>query len=220
MQRHPAVGYVAPFAVFVGVMGVEHALALPVQAGYAIRVALTLVVLLATRRDKMKMRPLHVAASTAVGIAVFAIWIAPDTLIGYRHHWLFENALTGKVGGPLSPALQSNIWFLFIRAAGSALLVPVIEELFWRAWLMRWLIDRNFECVPLGKYVPSAFWLTAILFASEHGAYWEVGLVAGVIYNAWIVRTKSLGDCILAHAVTNALLAVYVIGTGAWQYWL
>ena len=171
MQRHPTVGYVAPFAVFVGVMGAEHALALPVQAGYPIRVALTLLVLLATRRDKMKLRPIHVAASTEVGIAVFAIWIAPDTLIGYRHHWLFENALTGKAGGTLSPALQSNIWFLFIRVAGSALLVPVIEELFWRACLMRWLIDRNFECVPLGKYVPTAFWLTAILFAG--------GLAAG-----------------------------------------
>jgi CAAX prenyl protease-like protein len=63
-------------------------------------------------------------------------------------------------------------------------------------------------------------WLSAILFASEHGPYWEVGLVAGLAYNFWIVRTKSLGDCILAHAVTNAVLSLFVITSGHWEYWL
>ena len=65
--------------------------------------------------------------------------------------------------------------------------------------------------MPLGKYVPSAFWIVAVLFASEHGPYWEVGLAAGIIYNWWMVRTRNLADCILAHAVTNGLLAVYVL---------
>ncbi len=98
--------------------------------------------------------------------------------------------------------------------------VPVIEELFWRGWLMRWLINPHFEKVPMGTYTPAAFWIVAVLFASEHGPYWEVGLIAGVIFNWWMVRTKSLADCILAHAVTNAILAAYVVATGEWQYWL
>ena len=58
-----------------------------------------------------------------------------------------------------------------------------------------------------------------MLFAIEHGAYWDVGLAAGIIYNAWIIRTRSLADAILAHTVTNGLLAVYVIVLGQWQYW-
>jgi membrane protease YdiL (CAAX protease family) len=59
-----------------------------------------------------------------------------------------------------------------------------------------------------------------VLFASEHGAYWDVGLAAGVAYNWWMVRTRSLGDLILAHAVTNLCLSVYVIAAGKWEYWL
>ncbi len=63
----------------------------------------------------------------------------------------------------------------------------------------------------MGQYTPLSFWAVALLFASEHGPYWEVGLIAGVAYNWWMVRTRNLADCILAHAVTNALLAAYVL---------
>ena len=65
-----------------------------------------------------------------------------------------------------------------------------------------------------------AFWVVALLFASEHGSYWDVGLLTGIIYNAWAVRSKSLGDLILTHAVTNACLCAYVIAAGKWEYWL
>jgi hypothetical protein len=58
------------------------------------------------------------------------------------------------------------------------------------------------------------------LFASEHGSYWEVGLAAGIVYNWWMLRTRSLADCMLAHAVTNGALSAFVIATGAWRYWL
>jgi hypothetical protein len=100
------------------------------------------------------------------------------------------------------------------------LLVPILEELFWRGWLMRWLIHADFQKVPFGKYAPNAFWIVAVLFASEHGAYWDVGLAAGVIYNWWMVRCKNLADCMLAHAVTNAMLSAYVLIAHQWQYWL
>jgi len=120
----------------------------------------------------------------------------------------------------ITPGLKTNVPFLVVRILGTSIVVPIVEELFWRGWLMRWLIDKNFLKVPLGQYVPSAFWIVAVLFASEHGPFWEVGLAAGIIYNWWIIRTKNLADCILAHAVTNAVLAAYVIKAGQWQYWL
>lgn len=201
-------------------MAVESALSVPPQVGYPIRVALTLAVLLLASRRNMELRLARPVASIGIGLGVFAVWIGPDALLGYRHYWLFENAITGAVGAALPADLQRSAAFLLTRAAGSTLLVPVIEELFWRAWLMRWLIDRNFQSVPLGAYLPSAFWITAVLFASEHGPYWEVGLAAGVVYNWWMIRTKSLADCILAHSVTNGALAVYVVAAGAWRYWL
>jgi uncharacterized protein len=151
---------------------------------------------------------------------VFLIWVAPDQLFGYRHFWLFDNAITGSASTSIPADMHSSIWFLALRTLGSVALVPILEELFWRGWLMRWLINPEFEKVPLGKYAPGAFWIVAILFASEHGPYWEVGLIAGVVYNWWMIRTKSLADCMLAHAVTNGVLAAYVMVGGHWQYWL
>jgi CAAX prenyl protease-like protein len=62
--------------------------------------------------------------------------------------------------------------------------------------------------------------VTAVLFASEHGPYWDVGLLTGFLYNWWMIRTRSLGDCIVAHAVTNACLCVYVVSSGSWEYWM
>jgi CAAX prenyl protease-like protein len=85
---------------------------------------------------------------------------------------------------------------------------------------MRYLIRAEFLGVPLGTYSSMAFWVTALLFATEHGPFWEVGLLAGVAYNIWLIRTKSLGDAILAHAVTNVCLAGYVIGLQKWTYWM
>jgi CAAX prenyl protease-like protein len=159
--------------------------------------------------------------SIAVGIAVFGLWIAPDLAFpGYRTHWLFSNALFGQPHGLLSETARLSTPILALRTMRAALLVPVVEELFWRAWLLRWLISPQFEKVPMGAYQAASFWICALLFASEHGAYWDVGLMAGVIYNAWMIRTRSLGDLILAHAVTNGCLSAYVIVAGKWEYWL
>ena len=72
---------------------------------------------------------------------------------------------------------------------------------------------------PLGTFTPVIFVVTAVLFASEHGSWWDVGLLAGLAYNWWMLRTRSLGDCILAHAVTNGCLAAYVVSQGRWEYW-
>ena len=85
---------------------------------------------------------------------------------------------------------------------------------------MRYVINPDFAKVPLGSYSALAFWSTAALFATEHGSYWEVGFLAGAIYNYWMLRTRSLADCMIAHAVTNLCLAVYVVGFGHWAYWL
>ena len=139
-------------------------------------------------------------------------------LFDYRHSGLFNNALTGTSTSSIRVELRTHFWFVLIRTFSCTALVPIVEELFWRGWLMRWLIDQNYMNVPLGKYTPAAFWLVAILFASEHGPYWDVGLITGVIYNWWMVRTCNLGDCILMHAVTNGILSAYVVVTGRWEY--
>jgi hypothetical protein len=212
--------YTAPFVVFVALSAIERGLGINPQWAYPFRLAATVVTLAVFSRPLLRFRMALPVASAGVGLAVFAIWIAPDLLFHYRQHWLFENSITHVAAGALPDALRHNLGFLAVRIAGSALVVPVVEELFWRGWLMRWAIAHDWQTVPLGTYRAQAFWLVALMFASEHGPYWEVGLAAGVIYNAWLVRSKSLGDCVLAHAVTNLALGIYVVAAGQWQYWL
>ncbi len=208
-----------PFVVLIALVGA--APYLPPLWSYPLRTVGALAAILLFSRRVLQLKPGRWAASTAVGVAVFVIWIGPDLLFpGYRQHWLFQNPLMGTTAGGLPAGLRRNVAFILFRAAGSALVVPIVEELFWRAWLMRRLISPDFEKVPLGAYAAQAFWITAVLFASEHGPYWDVGLAAGIAYNWWMVRTRSLADCIFAHAVTNALLAAYVLVSGNWSYWL
>ena len=194
---------------------------MPQTTEFVLRFAILSAALLLISRHVIDLRAPHWAASTALGIAVFVVWIGPDLLWPhYREHWLFQNAITGNLKSSLQPGTERSAVALIFRLLRAVVLVPIIEELFWRAWLMRWLIKPRFEVVPLGAYTAQSFWIAALLFASEHGPFWDVGLVAGVAYNWWMIRTKSLGDCILAHAVTNACLSAYVLWTRNWQYWM
>jgi len=219
-RRRATVAYVAPFLVFIGFMAIEAAVHLPADWYYAVRFLAVLLTIGFVSRPVLSFRAAFPLASIGIGIAVFLIWIGPDVLFGYRLHWLFNNPITGAAASSIAPALKRSVTFIVLRVASSVALVPVLEELFWRGWLMRWLIGKDFLKVPLGTYAPTAFWIVAVLFASEHGPYWEVGLAAGIVYNWWIIHTRNLADCMLAHAVTNGLLSVYVLTTGQWQYWL
>ena len=222
MSRATTWAYIAPFVAFVVLMSAERAIHLPAGPFYLLRFCVVLAAILLVSRGALAPRPSAPWGSVAMGIAVFAIWVAPDLLFGpaYRHLAIFENPVMGSAASSAPAELKHNAVFLVVRTLGCAALVPIIEELFWRGWLMRWLIEYDFQTVKIGAYAPFAFWAVALLFASEHGPYWEVGLVAGVAYNWWCVRTRNLADCILAHAVTNGLLSAYVLSTGQWQYWL
>ncbi|HUB82971.1 MAG TPA: CAAX prenyl protease-related protein [Bryobacteraceae bacterium] len=221
-MRHPAVPYIAPFATFIAIMAVERLTGLPAAWMYPLRALVTLAVLLAFSRQLLAARPAMPVASIVIGALVFALWIGPDVVFGpgYRRSLLFQNSITGSAVSSIPIVLRTSVWFLILRTASCALLVPPVEELFWRGWAMRWLIAGDFRKVPLGTYQSAAFWMVALMFAAEHGPYWEVGLATGIIYNWWMVRTRNLTDCIIAHAVTNGLLSAYILATHQFQYWL
>jgi CAAX prenyl protease-like protein len=219
-EKYPSARYLAPFVAFLLFLTASgRQFISPYWEAPIWVLVLGLICLWAWPRE-LSVRVIRPWASIAVGAFVFVLWIAPDLLApGYRNGSLFSNAVTGKLHSSLRPADLHSGWVLFWRTLRAVTIVPIVEELFWRAWLMRWLVDADFRKVRLGTYAPLAFWVTAILFASEHGPYWDVGLLTGVIYNLWMIRTRSVADCILMHAVTNAILSAYVITTSQWQYW-
>jgi CAAX prenyl protease-like protein len=220
--RYPSLAYVAPFAVFLGFLALGRRLPLGAEVLYPIRVLAVSAVVVIFSRSVIDFRVKNALGSVLLGVAVFLLWIGPDVLWpAYRSHWLFTNSIMGEATSTAPDSLKTNLLFIVFRVMGCVLLVPVVEELFWRGWLARWIIDsEDFRRPPLGAYTALSFWAGSLLFASEHGPYWEVGLIAGVAYNWWMCRTKSLADCILAHAVTNGCLSAYVLTTGEWRYWL
>ena len=221
MTRFPSFPYVAPFAVLMGLLVLNSFLPMQEWTGQAVWLAIMIPVLVFVARPAIDLSMPRWPQSVLIGVFVFLLWIAPDLLFpSYRHHWLFANQFTAAGNASLTFASHGDSLALALRTIRSAAIVPIVEELFWRAWLMRWIISADFQKVPLGKYTAMSFWLVAILFASEHGPYWDVGLAAGMVYNWWMIRTRSLGDCILAHAVTNACLSAYVIVAGKWDFWM
>jgi len=212
---------VVPFAVFIALIGLSLILPMPALADQVLRLAVMAVVLYFVARPALDFHVKEWSGSLLIGVAIFVLWIAPDLLSpSYRHSFLFDNALMGAARSSMPEAARHDVPVLWLRSLRAVLVVPIIEELFWRGWLMRWLIEPNFQRVPLGAYSAGSFWVVAIMFASEHGAYWDVGLAAGIIFNWWMIRTKSLGDLMLAHAVANACLSAYVVAAGKWEYWL
>jgi CAAX prenyl protease-like protein len=219
--EHPSWPYTIPFIVFMVLLAGQQYLAFLGAWEPPLRAAVLIVVLWGCSRHVIDLRVRSFAPTVLIGITVFVIWIAPDLLYhGYRNHWLFQNSITGRITSTLTEDMRSNPVVLISRAFRAVILVPIIEELFWRAWFLRWLINADFRNVSLGTYTASSLLISSLLFASEHGPYWDVGLLAGFIYNWWMIRTKSLGDCILAHAVTNGVLSAYVVATGQWPYWM
>lgn len=215
-----SIPYVAPFVVFLAILGLQPWIPIPPVALQALFVGVMAAVIRLVAWPALDFRVRHWAGSLLLGAGVFALWIAPDVLFpGYRGYWLFSNSITGSVSSGMPENVRGDAVVLLLRGLRASLIVPIVEELFWRAWLMRWLISPEYATVPLGKYSAQAFWIVAVLFASEHGPYWDVGLATGVLYNWWMIRTRSLGDLILTHGVTNACLSVYVVAAGKWEYW-
>lgn len=221
LRRHPAAAYVGPFVVFMALLAVLPAAPIPERARLIVWLLVPAAAVLWMSRGVLEFRPSQPVLSVLLGVAVCALWVAPDQLFpGWRQHWLFTNSITGSVKSSLGADALADPLALTLRSLRAILLVPVIEELFWRGWLMRWFAKNDFERVPLGTFERSAFLWVAVLFALEHGPFWDVGLATGLIYNWWMVRTKRLSDLILCHAVTNGCLCGFVLATGQWGYWL
>lgn len=161
-----------------------------------------------------KTKPLKLNAfivSILVGIFVFLLWILPYP------SWALTTDAIGFVPTQ-KDSDQLDFTLVIIRLVGAALIVPIMEELFWRSFIMRWIQNPNFLQVNPALVGHFAFITTAILFAVEHHL-WLAGLMAGLAYG-WLYRREgNLWMPIIAHMVTNAMLGTWIIFTKNWQYW-
>jgi hypothetical protein len=101
---------------------------------------------------------------------------------------------------------------------GAVVVVPLMEDLFWRAFLIRWLVNEDFKGVAVGTFTWLSFAVTVALFGAEHSE-WLAGLICGALYNWLYYKRRDVFSCVVAHAVSNAALAAWVLARGDWKFW-
>lgn len=163
---------------------------------------------------ELVVRPVSIARNTllaaAAGVLVFVLWINLDVPV--------LSLGQAEAQAPVDSLGQLDWSWLVVRVFGAAVVVPVMEELFWRSFIMRWLQDADFRSVAPAVVGLRALFISSLVFGVEHNL-WFAGLLAGLAYGWLYRRSGSLWWPILAHAITNFILGVWVIATGNWQFW-
>ena len=158
--------------------------------------------------------PARLPSAIAIGLLVFALWIAPQQLFGFapRLAGFDPEAFAGH-----TVLSWLTVIFRFLRLV---VVVPLVEEIFWRGFLLRYLIDEKFSRVPVGTFSWLSFTAVTLGFGFAHSpADWIAALIAGGLYNYVAYRTRSLASCVLAHAITNLCLGVWIMATRQWGFW-
>jgi hypothetical protein len=158
--------------------------------------------------------PRHLLPAFFVGAMAFALWIAPQEWLGFPlRKEGFDPEFFGASGWPYA----LNLGARFLRLV---VVVPLIEEIFWRGFLLRYLIDADFTKVPFGTFSWKSFAIVTVAFCLEHSAPdWPAALATGALYNLLACRTHNLAACVFAHATTNLLLGIYVLHARQWGFW-
>lgn len=174
--------------------------------------------------------------AVVVGVAVFAMWVGIDPLYPGTFDllqpvggWLKQFGLGFLAGDGTKPPEWNPFthfgdgaalaWFFVImRILGSSLVVPALEEVFFRSFLYRWIAKPDFQSLPLNYFAWKPFLINAVLFGFIHNE-WLAGILCGFAYQWLVLRKNRLGDAMTAHAITNCLLGLWVVWRGAWNFW-
>lgn len=202
--------YTLPFFVFAGFTYAIPLMDLAAGPAYAIKTAAVLLVLIPCyAKVRHEIKPFMDKNAVMAGMTAFVLWI-------WLEGWY---PLLGIPGGfHLAEDRSLSLAWISVRLLGATLVVPVMEEMFWRSFALRFLMDKNFKQVPLGSFSWFSFIAVSLAFGLEHHR-WLPGILTGMLYALVLYQKKNLFSPILAHAVTNFLLGVYVIANQAWQFW-
>jgi uncharacterized protein len=213
--------YIAPMAVFLLLTYVGGSWPGLFVASYIAKTLAAGALLIHFRRRYQKIQWNFWAVGIALGIVGIVQWCGVEELL--LKYWPNYPRIPGGAG-EMNPFKQFatgwQAWsFIIIRWAGATLVVPFMEELFWRDYLWRNLIAPNdFRLAKVGEWEWPAAIITLVAFVSVH-PQWITALIWGALITGLLLRTRSLGACILMHAVTNFLLGVYTLMYGKWYYW-
>ena len=147
----------------------------------------------------------------AAGLVIFGLWVAPQEL--FHQPQRIDGFDPGVVPG-------FTHWMLAARFARLVLVVPLVEEIFWRGFLLRYLVREDFTTLPFGSSSRTSFWIVVVAFTLVHAqSDWPAAFITGILLNLIAVRTRSLAACVSAHAAANLALGLYICATRQWGFW-
>lgn len=224
----PIVARVAPFLIFVLLTAAQGKLG-PASAYwfYFAKTFVGLWLILEMWPLVAEMRWTFSWEAVMVGVGVFAVWV------GISGDWTTQHSLWVKLGLAHAPAVPAAVWnpndqfgagsalawlFIVTRIVGSTVIVPPLEEVFYRSFLYRYVARVDFLSVPLNRFLPVPFLVTVLVFGFSHNE-WLAGILCAAAYQWLVLRKNRLGDAMTAHAITNLLLGLWVVWKGAWNFW-
>jgi uncharacterized protein len=212
----PEYARVAPFAIY-AILGVFQG-SLGPESRYWAYIAKTLLgawVLWEVRPFVQEMRWKISWEAVVVGVAIFALWIGLD-----GHYPRLSDPGEGASPFTQFGAGSAMAWFyVAVHLVGMSVIVPPVEEIFYRSFLYRYFVKLDFLAMPLGQFHALSFVVTSVLFGLMHPDRWLAGIICGLAYQWLVVRKNRLGDAMTAHAITNLLLGLWILWKGAWSFW-
>ena len=209
-MHNPTAVYLMPLLAILAAGSLSRAFSGTFEFFYPLRVIAALLMLARYRRRLAAIDWRCSWRAPAVGTCIFLVWVVA------AHFLLPPSAMPEQLAA--APAGLRAGW-IASRIFGSVLIVPIAEELAYRGYLMRRLIQADFESLPFHAVRWPALALTAVVFGLAHGALWAPGILAGLAYGLLVIRRGHLGEAVAAHATTNGLIAVTVLLWGQWQLW-
>lgn len=158
--------------------------------------------------------------AVVVGVVIFVAWVGLDPF--YLKNYVLMQDTPESVWNPFARFGEGSwmAWALIvIRIFGMTIIVPPLEEVFYRSFVYRYIVKYDFQKVSLGQFDGVAFVLVSVLFGAMH-FQWLPGILCGMAYQWLVIRKRRLGDAMTAHAITNFLLGCYVVWKGgeAWKF--
>jgi exosortase E/protease (VPEID-CTERM system) len=209
---HPTAAYLLPFLMLVATSLLTGLLSRHLDFAYGLRALAVLAVLVAFRGHYRDVTWSWSWSAVGAGIAAAAAFVALsprpplEAVQGWQEEW-------GRLPG------WGRTGWLVARVAGSVLVVPIAEELAFRGFLLRRLVNRDFVKVPPGHFSLSALLVSSAAFGAVHSA-WLGGTIAGLVFGLAQIRGKSLGHAFVTHVASNVAVAAYVVGFDQWWLWV
>ena len=235
--RRDDLAYIAPMAAYLVFLWLGQQLPGFFTASYALRTVLVAGLIVYFWRHYTPVHWTHLGLGVLIGVVGVVQWVGMEKLLKL----LFETAAAHHVslgwvpgyGAYTRPPDPDAVFdpfariatpaaryaFIAVRLIGASIVVPVMEELFWRDYLWRTVYAPNdFKMARVGDWDAKTVVIVALLFSTVH-IQWLTAIVWGLLIAWLLVRTRSLGACIVAHAVTNFLLGIYVLIYRDWALW-